>query len=154
MGREPCSGLSLKRVASTRMASNPPHEKGEEPSAPPASMRRARPLRMRQTASAMASVPVLQADELEVTWLPRPSRPQILALTLLAITCSTTRLPMRRTLPLLIMGTTLPAMVSMSLTPVPMTAPVSQIASADSRVASSGRSKPASGQASMAAAMA
>jgi len=47
-------------------------------------------------ASMMASFPVLQADELDVTWLPRASIPAILALVELFMTICTTVLPMRR----------------------------------------------------------
>ena len=52
-------------------------------------MRSARPLRMRSTPSTIASVPVLHALELVVTWLPSASRPETRAETPLAITCST-----------------------------------------------------------------
>ena len=52
---------------------------------------------MRAAPSAIASVPVLHALELVVTWLPRASRPETRAEMPLAITCSTAVLPSRRT---------------------------------------------------------
>jgi len=69
------------------------------------------------------------------------------ALVPLFITCSTIRLPMRRTLPSLTMGTTVRAMVSIPPMPEPIITPVSQSTSSPSP---SGTSKPASRQASMA----
>jgi hypothetical protein len=95
----------------------------------------------------IASLPVLQADELDVTWFPRASRPAIRALVPLFITCSTIRLPRRRTLPSLTMGTTVRAMVSMPPIPQPTIAPVSQ-STRSSPV--SGKSNPASRHASTA----
>jgi len=47
---------------------------------PPARTRVASPLRILHTASTTASFPVLQADELDVTWFPKASRPAIRAL--------------------------------------------------------------------------
>ena len=55
----------------------------------------------------IASVPVLQALELVVTWLPSASRPETRAEMPLAITCSTTVLPRRRTFLASVSGTTL-----------------------------------------------
>ncbi len=95
----------------------------------------------------MASLPVLQADELEVTLFPAPIKPPILALVPLFITCSTIRLPSRLTRRSLTMGTTLCAIVSIPPIPEPAITPVSQ-----STVSSllSGMLKPASIQASTA----
>ena len=69
------------------MASKPAHRKTPPPSAPPQSMRRARPERMRSRPITSASTPVVQALEFEVQWLPRPSRPAARAEGPLAITC-------------------------------------------------------------------
>ncbi len=66
----------------------------------------------------------------------------------LAITCSTAVLPRRRTLPALVIGTTLVAIVSMPPMPVPSTAPVSQFTRSSSGAGTSSR---ASFQASTAA---
>ena len=95
-----------------------------------------------------ASFPVLQAEEFDVTWLPRASRPAIRALVPLFITCSTTRLPIRRTFPSLTIGTSVPAMVSIPPIPEPEMTPVSQSTRSSP---ASGISKPASFQASTAA---
>ncbi len=95
-----------------------------------------------------ASFPVLQADEFEVTWLPRASRPAIRALVPLFITCSTIRLPIRRTFPALTIGTTVRAIVSIPPMPEPAMTPVSQSTRSSS---ASGTVKPASVQASTAA---
>ncbi len=111
-------------------------------------MRFASPLRMRSMESMIASFPVLQADELDVTWLPRASNPAILALVELFMTIWTMVLPMRRIWFALTFGTTSPAMVSMPPIPEPMMAPVSQLTSV---LSGFGTVKPASRQASIAA---
>ena len=54
----------------TLMESKPAQMYGEDPSEPPAIMRFASPLRIRYMESMIASFPVLQADEFDVTWLP------------------------------------------------------------------------------------
>ena len=94
---------------------------------------------------AMASVPVLQALELVVTWLPSANCPESRAETPLAITCSTDVEPMRRTFPALVSGITFSAVVSIPPIPVPTIAPVSQSTVSESR---GGRSSPAPRQAS------
>ena len=103
MGRDARSGSSLNWRDSTRMASKPAQLYWLAPSLPPHSMRSARPWRIRAAPSTMASVPVLQALELEVTWLPRASRPLTRAEIPLPITCSTMVEPRRRTLPASVM---------------------------------------------------
>ena len=95
-----------------------------------------------------ASVPVLQALELVLTWLPRPSLPAMRALLPLDMICSTMVLPSRFTRPAWVRGARVSAIVSMPPMPVPMIAPVSQSGSPPS---SPGRSIPASVQASTAA---
>jgi hypothetical protein len=99
MGREAFSGSSFQARERTRMASKPLHTWGLRHSAPPHSMRDARPRRRRSAPSTSASVPVLHALELVVTWLPSASRPATRAETPLAITCSTAVLPRRRARP-------------------------------------------------------
>ena len=74
----------------------------------------------------IASVPVLQALEFAVTWLPRASSPETRAETPLPITCSTIVLPSRRTRPPSTIGTTRSPIVSIPPIPVPITAPASQ----------------------------
>ena len=111
-------------------------------------MRSARPLRMRSRPSTIASVPVLHALELVVTWFPSASRPATRAEMPLAITCSTAVLPSRRSLPPSVNGTTRSPIVSMPPIPVPRTAPVAQSTAPSSR---GGRRSPASSQASTAA---
>ena len=96
----------------------------------------------------MASVPVLQALELVVTWFPRASSPESRAETPLAITCSTTVLPKRRTFLALTSGTMRSPIVSIPPIPVPKIVPVSQSTVSEPR---SGRSRPASVHASIAA---
>ena len=108
-------------------------------------MRTAAPLLIRSSPIAIASVPVLQALELVVTWFPRANCPETRAETPLAITCSTAVDPMRRTFLASVRGTTFSAVVSMPPIPVPMMAPVSQSTVSESRA---GRSSPASRQAS------
>ena len=100
---------------------------------------------------AIASVPVLQALELVVTWLPSASWPEMRAEMPLAITCSTQVEPMRRTFPALVRGTTFSAIVSMPPIPVPRIAPDRQSTSSESRA---GIASPASCQASTAARLA
>ena len=148
IGLEAACGSSLKRRDNTRMASKPAQVYWLAPSTPPQSMRFARPARMRSRPMMTASVPLLHALELLVTWLPSAKRPAIRADTPLPITCSTTVLPSRRTRPESVSGTTLSPTVSSPPTPVPMIAPQSQSTWSSS---SFGRAKPASRQASTAA---
>ena len=71
----------------------------------------------------------------------------MMALTELAMVCSTTLLPRRRTLPSLTRGTTKSPTVSTPPIPVPMIAPESQFTSSPS----AGKARPASRQQSIAA---
>jgi len=129
------------------MESKPAQVYGEAPSDPPATIRLASPDRILQAASMIASVPVLQADEFEVTWFPNPSKPAIFALMPLLITRSTTWDPRRRTFPALTAGTTVVAMVSIPQMPHPKMVPEFQSAGSSSL----GISNPASLHSSMAA---
>ena len=110
--------------------------------------RTARPSRILWNASTTASVPVVHALLLVVTWPPSARKPPTHALTELAIVCSTDVLPRRRTFPSFTRGTTYSPTVSTPPIPVPMIAPVSQ---STSPPPGSGRSNPASRQQSIAA---
>src|SRR5215472_17503260 len=145
IGREAFSGASLNARESTFIASAPAQEYFEYPSDPPASIRFARPSRIRMKASTTASLPVLHALELVDTWFPRASKPATRALLPLMKDCSI-ELPRRRTLPALTSGTTFSARTSTAPHPVPMIAPLSQSTSSDS---GEGRANPASVQASI-----
>ncbi len=102
-------------------------------------------------ASTTASVPVVHALLLVVTWPPSARSPPTQALTELAIVCSTEVLPIRRTLPSFTFGTTHSPTVSTPPMPVPMMAPLSQSTSSEP---GSGTMKPASRQQSIAAMLA
>src|SRR5580693_8534136 len=88
IGRDALSGASLYLRQVTFIASAAAHAYLECPSDPPASMRFARPSRIRTNASTTASLPVLHALELVDTWLPRASRPATRALLPLTKACS------------------------------------------------------------------
>src|SRR5580693_9541544 len=75
IGRDAFSGVSLCVRQRTFIASAPAQAYFECPSDPPASIRFARPSRIRRKAFTTASFPVEHALEFVETWLPSASSP-------------------------------------------------------------------------------